>query len=204
MLNGFHEKGVGGFFTGDGGGGSVAGVDGGVAGEGEDFLANAGKEEMAVAAGEVPAADGIGEEDIAAKKLVGGGKVEAEAAGAVAGDEEELGVGPGRRDRPGFLKKLGGGDGAEALGEAEGEHGVGLEAEGGGIGVVVDGAAGPVGEVGGVPDMVPVAVGEEKGVGLDFFLFEKIEEAFGGVDGEAVAGEVEEVGVGGGEAAAVA
>jgi hypothetical protein len=52
--------------------------------------------------------------------------------------------------------------------------------------------------------MVPVAVGEEKGVGLDFFLFEKVEEAFGGVDGEAVAGEVEEVGVGGGEAAAVA
>ena len=46
------------------------------------------------------------------------------------------------------------------MGEAEGEHGVGLEAEEGGVGVVVDGATGPVGEVRSIPDVVPVSVGE--------------------------------------------
>jgi len=48
--------------------------------------------------------------------------------------------------------------------------------------MVVDGAAGPVGEVGGVPEVVPVAVGEEEGVGLEFFLFEEIEKTLGGID----------------------
>ena len=48
--------------------------------------------------------------------------------------------------------------------------------------------------------MVPVTVGKEKGVWLDFFLFEEVEEALGGIDGEAMTVEVDEVGVGGGEA----
>ena len=39
--------------------------------------------------------------------------------------------------------------------------------------MVVDRAAGPVGEVGGVPEVVPVAVGEEEGVGLEFFFLRK-------------------------------
>ena len=84
------------------------------------------------------------------------------------------------------------------MGQAEGEHGVRLKAEKRGIGVVVDGATGPVGEVGGIPDVIPVTVGKEKGVWLDFFLFEEVEEALGGIDGEAVAVEVDDVGVGGG------
>jgi len=37
--------------------------------------------------------------------------------------------------------------------------------------MVVDGATGPFSEVGGIPDVVPVAVGEKEGVGLDFLLF---------------------------------
>ena len=41
-------------------------------------------------------------------------------------------------------------------------------------------------------------------MGLDSFLFEKVEKAFRSVDGEAVIAELQKVGVGGGEAAAVA
>ena len=66
--------------------------------------------------------------------------------------------------------------------------------------MVVDGATGPFSEVGGIPDVVPVAVGEKEGVRLNFFLFQKIEKALGGVDGEEMAIEVDQVGVGRGEA----
>ena len=86
------------------------------------------------------------------------------------------------------------------MGQAEGEHRVGLKAEGGGIGMVINRATGPIGEVGGVPDMIPVAVGKKEGVRLNFFLFQKIEKALGGVDGEEMAIEVDQVGVGRGEA----
>jgi hypothetical protein len=76
-----------------------------------------------------------------------------------------------------------------------------LKAEEGGIGVVVDGALSPIGDIGGVPDMVPVAVSQEERVGFDFFLFQEVEKAFGGIDGKEVAIEVVDVGVGSGEAA---
>ena len=130
------------------------------------------------------------------------GKVEAEAAGAVAGDVEELGIRPRGGGWGGVGKKLGGLDRAEALGQAEGEHRVGLKAEGSGIGMVISRATGPIGEVGGVPDMVPVSVGEKEGVRLEFFCFKEVEKAFGGVDGEEMAIEVDQVGVGRGEATA--
>ena len=67
--------------------------------------------------------------------------------------------------------------------------------------MIVDGATGPFGQVGGVPDVVPVPMGEEKRVGFDFFLFQKIEKALRSIDGQEVASQVDEVGVGGGEAA---
>lgn len=182
----------------------MAGVDRRVFGEGENFFTNAGKELIPVAPRKIPAADPIRKENIAAEKLVGGGKIKTEAAGAVPGDVEEFGLGPFSRHGAGFVQHPGGLDGTETLGEAEGEHGVGLEAEEGGIGVVVDGATGPVSEVRSIPDVVPVSVGEQEGVGLDFFLFEKAEKTFRSVDGEAVTAEIQKVGVGGGEAAAVA
>ena len=47
--------------------GAVAGEDGDVIAEGEDFFADAGEEQLGVAAGEVGAADAAGEEDIAAE-----------------------------------------------------------------------------------------------------------------------------------------
>jgi len=84
------------------------------------------------------------------------------------------------------------------LGQAAGEHGVRLKAEKCGIGVVVDGAAGPCGEVGGIPDVIPVAVGKEKGVWLELFFLQEVEKPLGGIDGQTVAVEIDNVGVGGG------
>ena len=89
------------------------------------------------------------------------------------------------------------------MGQAERKHGVRLEAQKGGVGVIVDGAAGPGGEIGGIPDVIPVAVGKEKGVWLEFFFLQEVEKTLGGIDGESVAAEIDEVGVGGGKTASI-
>lgn len=86
--------------------------------------------------------------------------------------------------------------------EAEGQHRVRLQAEERSIGMVVDRTTGPVRQIRGIPDVVPMAMGKKKRVRFELLLFEKIEEAFRGVDGEAVAAEVDKVGVGGSEATA--
>jgi len=86
-------------------------------------------------------------------------------------DVEKLGLGPTRWRRGGFVKKLGGLDGTELFWKTEGEHGIRLETEKSGVGMVVDRATSPFGEVGGIPDVVPVAVGEKEGSGFDFLLF---------------------------------
>jgi len=179
----------------------VAGIDDGGIGEWKNFFSNSGKEKLLASSWEIPATDPIGEKDISSVELFGFRKIEAETSGAVAWDVEELGLEPGGGWGGGVLDELRRGDGADFLGKAEGEHGVGLKAEEGGIGVVVDGALSPIGDVGGVPDMVPVAVSQEERVGFDFFLFEEVEKAFGGIDGKEVAIEVVDVGVGSGEAA---
>ena len=98
-------------------------------------------------------------------------KIEAEATRAVAWDVEELGLRPVRWGRGCFVKKLGGVDGTELFWKTEGEHGIRFKAEKSGFGMVVDRATSPFGEVGGIPDVIPVAVGEKEGVGLDFLLF---------------------------------
>ena len=87
-------------------------------------------------------------------------------------------------------------DGLDFLGETKSEHGVGFETEKGGIGMIIDGASSPLCDGGGVPNMVPVAVGEEEGVRFKVFCFEEVEKTFGGIDGEKVSLEVEKVGVG--------
>ncbi len=97
--------------------------------------------------------------------------MKAEATRTVAWHVEELGLGPVRWGRGCFVKKLGGVDGTELFGKTKGEHGIWFKAEKSGVGMVVDGAIGPFSEVGGIPDVVPVAVGEKEGVGLDFLLF---------------------------------
>jgi hypothetical protein len=98
-------------------------------------------------------------------------KIETEAAWAVAGDVKELGSGPTRCGRGGFVKKLGGLDWTELFWKTEGEHGIRLEAEKSGVGMVVGRATSPFGEVGGIPDVIPVAMGEKERVGFDFLLF---------------------------------
>ena len=82
----------------------MAGVDRRGFGESENFFTNTGQEQVPVAPGQVPAADPIGKEHIAAKKLARIGKIEAKAAGAVAGDVEEFGLGPFSRDGAGFVQ----------------------------------------------------------------------------------------------------
>jgi hypothetical protein len=179
----------------------VAGIDDGGIGEWKDLFSNSREEKLLAPSWEIPATDPIGEKDISSVELFGFRKIEAETSWAVARNVEELGVGPGGGWGGGVVDELRCGDGADFLGKAKGEHRVGLKAEEGGIGVVVDGALSPIGDIGGVPDMVPVAVSQEERVGFDFFLFQEVEKAFGGIDGKEVAIEVVDVGVGSGEAA---
>ena len=82
----------------------------------ENFFSDAGKKKFAVASREVPATHAVGKEDIAAKELARGGKIQAEAAGAVTRNKEKFGAEPSRGHRPGLFEKLGGPDGPEALG----------------------------------------------------------------------------------------
>ena len=179
----------------------MAGIDDGGIGEWKDLFSNSREEKLLAPSWEIPATDPIGEKDISSVELFGFRKIEAETSRAVAWDVEELRVEPGGGWGGGVVDELRCGNGADFLGKAKGEHGVGLKAEEGGIGVVVDGALSPIGDVGGVPDMIPVAVSQEERVGFDFFLFQEVEKAFGGIDGKEVAIEVVDVGVGSGEAA---
>ncbi len=158
--------------------------------ERENFFLNACDEEVSTSSGQVPAADAVGKEDVSAEKLVSLWEVEAEATWAVPRNVEKFGLGPSGRGRSFFLEELGGVDGLDFLGEAESEHGVGLETEKGGVGMIIDGASSPLCDGGGVPDMVPVAVGKKEGVRLKIFCFEEVEKTFGGIDGEKVPLEV--------------
>ena len=135
------------------------------------FRSNNSTEKLLAPSWEIPATDPIGEKDISSVELFGFRKIEAETSRAVAWDVEELRVEPGGGWGGGVVDELRCGDGADFLGKAKGEHGVGLKAEKSGVGMVEDRASCPFGEVGGIPDVVPVAVGEKEGVGLDFLLF---------------------------------
>jgi hypothetical protein len=69
--------------------------------------------------------------------------------------------------------------------------------------MVVDGASSPLRDSSGVPDMIPVAVGDKEGVRFEFFCFKEIEKALGRIDGKEMVVEVEKVGVGSGETACI-
>jgi hypothetical protein len=113
---------------------------------------------------------------------------------------EELRIRPRGGGRVEIVNRLSRAYGLQFFGETKGEHRVGVEAEKGGIGMVVDGASGPLRDICGVPDMIPVAVGEKEGVRLEFFCFKEIEKSFGRIDGNEMAVEIKNVGVGGSEA----
>jgi len=66
--------------------------------------------------------------------------------------------------------------------------------------MVVDWASGPLCDSSGVPDMIPVAVGDKEGVRFELFCFKEIEKSLGRIDGNEMAVEIKNVGVGGSEA----
>ena len=88
----------------------------------------------------------------------------------MAWDVEESGFRPGGWGGSRFVEELGGLNGAEFLGKTEGEHGIRFEAEKGGVGMIVNGTTGPFRNVGGIPDVVPMSVGEKEGVRFDFLF----------------------------------
>ena len=83
---------------------------------------------------------------------------------------EESGLGPRGWGGSRFVEELGSANGAEFLGKAEGKHGIRFEAEEGGVGMIVNRATGPFRNLGGIPDMIPMSVGEKEGVRF-YFLF---------------------------------
>jgi len=191
------------FFATDGGGGSVARINNSFLGKGENFFTDAAEEKIATSPRKIPTAHCVFEKDVAAKQLIRFWEVEAEAAWAVAWDVEEPSLRPGGWGRSRFVEELGGVNGPEFLGKTEGEHGIRFEAEEGTVGMIVNWATGPFRNVGGIPDMVPMSVGDKEGVRFDFLFLQEIEEAFGGIDRKEMAAEVQKVGVGCGEAAGV-
>lgn len=85
------QEGIVAEFAFDGGGGAVAGED--VGGGGQGFEAGEGMFDVGdIAAGEVSAADAAGEENVAAEEDVLGFEMEGDAAGAVAGQEQNSGL----------------------------------------------------------------------------------------------------------------
>lgn len=116
---------------------------------------------------------------------------------------EESGLGPGGWGGSRFVKELSRANGAEFSRQTEREHRIRFEAQEGGIGMIVDRTTGPFRNVGGIPDMVPVSVGEKEGVWFDFLFLKKIEEAFGGIDREKMAVEIQKVGIRCGKTAGV-
>ena len=162
----------------------MAWIDSGLQRKGKNLFLDACDEEVSTSSGQIPAAHTIGKEDIPAKKLVRLGQIEAEAAWAVSRNMEKLRVRPGGRGRVQIIDRLSRMYGLQFFGETKGEHGVGVEAEKGGIGMVVDGASGPLRDSSGVPDMIPVAVGDKEGVRFEFFCFKEIEKALGRIDGK--------------------
>ena len=174
----------------------MARINSGLWWERENFFLNACNEEVSTSSGQVPATDAIGEEDVSAEKLVSFWEVEANATWAVTWNVEKFGLGPSGRGGSFFIEELGGLDRLDFLGQAKSEHGIGFETEKGGVGMIIDGASSPLRDGGGVPDLVPVAVGQEEGVRFKIFCFEEIEKTLGCIDGEKVPLEVEKVGVG--------
>jgi len=88
----------------------------------------------------------------------------------VAWDVEESGLRPRGWGGSRFVEELGGANGAEFFRKTEREHRIRFEAEEGGVGMIVNRATGPFRNVGGIPDMVPMSVGEKEGVRF-YFLF---------------------------------
>ena len=84
----------------------MAWIDSGLRRKGQNLFLDACDQEVSTSSGQVPAADSIGKEDIPAKKLVRLGQIEAEAAGAVSRNMEELRVRPRGGGRVEIVNRL--------------------------------------------------------------------------------------------------
>ena len=130
-----------------------------------------------VAAGEISATDAAGKKDVAAVEEVGRFLQEANVAGAVSGDMEDLEINAFDDLGGGFVGEKVGLDWVDFPIETELFKEIGLCDEGGGVRMITDFAFMLALDAGGVPDMVDMAMGEEEGVdGISL-----IAEPFGGV-----------------------
>jgi len=106
----------------------MTGVDDGGFGKREDFFSDSIQQDFTASTGKIPSSNPVFKKYVPAKKLSATRKIQAEAARAVTGDVEELGLRPVGWGRGGFVKKLGGVDGTKLFGKTEGEHGIRLKA----------------------------------------------------------------------------
>jgi hypothetical protein len=187
---------------------AVAGEDAGGVGEGHD-AGQGGAEVVDVGFGEIPAADGAGEEEVAGDEELLVRAVEGDVAGGVAGGVECLEFDGADRDE----LLVGDGGVGIAAGDGVGERhrgAAGFLQERFGIGVDEDFASGESLRVEGViAEVVPVAVGEEEEGEVKALLGCQGQEGGDGVargvdENAEVCGFIEEeVAVGGGQAAGV-
>jgi len=70
---GLLKKRIRSFFATDGGCGSVARINNGFLGKGENFFTNSAEEKIATSPGKIPTANSILEKDVATKQLIGFG-----------------------------------------------------------------------------------------------------------------------------------
>ena len=155
------EEGVGIAFFADGGGGAVAGDNDGRVGEGEEAVVEGAEDLAAVAAREVGATDGAGEECVAREEQIFGHEVEADTALGVAWSVEDAGGVAGDADDHAFV---GAAIGRNDDGRWDTEPGglIGHEIELGQVVLVEeDGGAGGFFEEGRAADVVDVAVGDD-------------------------------------------
>ena len=171
----------------------MAGEDADGVAEGEDFFTDSVEEGGGMAAWKIGATDASREEDIAAEEDLGFIFEEAETAVAVAWDFEDLEVeavddqGGGGEDLEAW------GDGFDIPIEAEIAEEIRLGDHGLGIGMIPDLAMVLALDVGGVPDVVDVAVGEEEVFDGVAVIGEPRGGALWGIDEDAVFGKKEAI-----------
>lgn len=108
----------------------MARVDDGGFGQGVEFFANAGEEEVRIASGEVPTTDATAEEDISPEELSGIAVEKAEAARAVTRDMKKIEIRTEKILGGTFIEEELGVEGLDFQGKSVALEGVGVGDEG--------------------------------------------------------------------------
>ena len=171
----------------------MAGEDAHVVAERPEFFADPAEQQIMIAEREIRPADASGKKHIASEEDAFLFVEEAQAAGAVAGDEEDLELQALDREAGRFLDEKIGGDGldfpvhVEAFEEARlGEH---FDA----IGMIADSAPVLAADGGGVPHVINVRVREEQGAHAMAAIFQPGGGGLRGINEDAVGGQEEAV-----------